>query len=125
VTAPTPCDSCSKPIIFVAVANNADRKLKRMPLDAEPDPAGNVAVVTDGTGTMRGRVLGKGQHALPGETTYCPHFATCTHPEAHRRRQRGNWTAAVNARNADQRRRRTAPAQPDVLPGMHRIGGDR
>ena len=87
---PLRCDTCGQPIIFVVVMNNQGRKPARMPLNAHPDPAGNVAVRTDATRTRIGRVLGKGQHAAGGETLYTPHFATCTNPRAHRRHQRKN-----------------------------------
>lgn len=109
-------------IIFVPVANNAGRKLKSMPLNADPDPAGNVIVTRLGTGALRARVATKGEKAVPPEVTYCPHFATCVDPGAHRRRQqRGNWTSAVNARNADQRRGRARAAPPDIGPGQIRL----
>lgn len=81
------CDSCNTKILFIVCMNNAGRKPKRMPLNPEPDEAGNVAVRVDGTGTRIGRVLGKGQKALPGEVLYTPHFATCKRPNAHRRRR--------------------------------------
>lgn len=113
---------CAAPIIFVRVANEAGHKLRLMPLNAEPDPGGNVAVMADGTGTWRGRVLGRSK-PLEHETVYCPHFATCTDPGEHRRRQRGNWTSAVSARNADQRRGRSRGhgTSPAIGPGMTRL----
>lgn len=119
------CDTpkCGARIFFVVIANQAGRKPRLMPLDAEPDPGGNVAAYQDETGTWRGRVLGKGQPA-PHETLYCPHFATCTDPGAHRRRQKDAWRRAESGHKAAQRNRRGGPrpaAQPQ--PGMFRIPG--
>lgn len=133
LTEPAACESCAAKgtqamIIFVLVDNNAGRKLRHMPLNAVPDPHGNVAVRVDGTGTLRGRVLGKDQKAAGGETLFCPHFATCKDPGAHRRsQQRADWAQARSAHAAALRRGRTKPAQPDVLPGMTRLspGGTR
>ena len=50
---------------------------KRMPIDLDPDPAGNVAVRVDAHGVLRARVLAKGEQAEPGERVHVPHFATC------------------------------------------------
>jgi hypothetical protein len=103
------CDSCSAPIIFIVVANNAGRKPRRMPVNPVPDPGGNVAVRIDGTGTRIGRVLGKGQKPAGGERLYCPHFATCTHPERHRRFSANSSRAA---------KPKPAAKTPPALPGM-------
>jgi hypothetical protein len=123
------CESCAGQdveawIVFATVSNNAGRKPSKMPVDAEPHPKGNVAAFRDVHKRLTGRVLAKDQQPTPYETRFMPHFATCVDPQAHRRRQRGNWTSAVNARSADQRRGRSrgqgrgAPIPPDVLPGM-------
>jgi hypothetical protein len=97
---PVPCGSCAAKgtralIIFVPVANNAGRRLKAMPLNADPDPSGNVAVTRTGTGALRGRVLVGAQKAIPPEVTYCPHFATCVAPQAHRKPRRDKGRGAV------------------------------
>jgi hypothetical protein len=97
---PVPCDSCAAKginalIVFIPVANNAGRKMRPMPLNAEPDPAGNVAVSRTGSGALRGRVLAGGQKAIPPEVTYCPHFATCVAPGAHRKLRRDKGRGAV------------------------------
>lgn len=50
---------------------------KAMPVNLEPDPAGNVAVYVDGAGVIRARVV---SHDLPLATfehLHVPHFATC------------------------------------------------
>lgn len=70
---PTICrrPGCRRQIRFVQTKND-----KWMPVDAAPDPKGNVAVYVDETGTWRGRVLGD---ATPHrwEKIYMPHVATC------------------------------------------------
>lgn len=73
------CAGCGKPILW-AVTDNA----KRMPLDPEPDPDGNVAVWQD-TG-RRCRVLLKGEQPTAYERLYMPHWATCTNPPQKRRK---------------------------------------
>jgi hypothetical protein len=99
---PIPCGSCAAKnvralIIFVPVANNAGHKLRPMPLNAEPDPGGNVAVLKTGTGALRGRVLTKNQKPVPPDVVYCPHFATCVAPAAHRKPRRDKGRTAVQA----------------------------
>lgn len=125
-----PCPSCAAAdveawIIFAIVSNNQGRKPSKMPVDAEPNDKGNVAAFRDVHKRLTGRVLVKDQQPAPYETRYMPHFATCKDPGAHRRRQRGNWTSANNARAADRRRGRSRQAPPgipsDVLPGMTRL----
>lgn len=60
---------------------------KRMPLDLEPDPEGNVyRVLVDGK--PRARVLGGGDHRPPdGTVMFRPHWATCPDSEVFKRRQ--------------------------------------
>jgi hypothetical protein len=127
MTMPTPvishCDTarCGAAIFFVVVSNQAGRKPKLMPVNAAPDPGGNVAVLQDETGTWRGRVLGKDQEPAAWEARYCPHFATCTDPGAYRRRQRDDWNHARSAYAAAQRTRRAGrPAAQPAGPGMLR-----
>jgi len=50
----------------------------KMPVDraSADDPAGNLAVWRDG-GTLRFRVLGKGEEPGPGEHRGISHYATC------------------------------------------------
>lgn len=81
---PTPCDSCAATgttalIRFVRV--HGEHGLSWMPVNAGPDPAGNVALGPNGTA----RVLAKDQKPTATEVLYQPHFATCVAPEAHRR----------------------------------------
>jgi hypothetical protein len=122
---PAACESCQAEIIFALISNQAGRKPSWMPLNPDPDPDGNVAAYCDETGRMRGRVLVKGQEPAPHEKRYLPHFASCTNPAAHRRRQRGKWTSAQAAHRSGQRRGRNQPARFDVLPGMTRLPARR
>lgn len=123
MTASTLCQApgCREPIVLAVVSNNEGKPPSRMPLNPEPDPAGNVACYHDETGRLRGRVLVSGQEPSPHETRYMPHFATCTDPEGHRRRrQRGRWTSAQSGHAQQRRRRRGGPKEPPMLPGMAR-----
>lgn len=106
---PVPCESCHAPIIFAVVHNQAGHKPARMPLNAEPDPAGNVACFRDVTGTLQGRVLSRGQHPAAHETRYMTHFATCTRPEAHRHRQRKGEAFGERTRQPGGRRPAPTP----------------
>jgi hypothetical protein len=92
---PVACGSprCQAKIIFVTVANNLGHKPRQMPLNAEPDPTGNVAVMVTGTGALTGYILRTGQKAVPPEVTYMPHFATCTDPAWYRRKRDKGRTA--------------------------------
>lgn len=85
-----------------------------IPRNGDGSDARNVAAYQDPTGRWLARVLKRGEEPLGYERRFMPHFATCTTPEAHRRRQRGRWTSAQNAQRAGQRRRRTtsSPQQP-------------
>lgn len=79
---PTPqgvsaCPSCHKPIRWAITAAG-----KRQPVNAEPDDKGNLAVYTDGTGTLRARVLTADRPTLEHlEWRAMPHVATCVGPE--------------------------------------------
>ena len=75
------CRICQDPIIFALVGNREGRPPSRMPLNPQPDPAGNVAVYRDAQRTLVGRVLGKDDHVLGYERLMMPHFATCAKPE--------------------------------------------
>lgn len=69
----TPCRDCGQRIMLVRTPPSEKRpKGGWMPLDPEPNPAGNVAI----DGTMRAVVVGVG-HPLHRGELYMPHFATC------------------------------------------------
>lgn len=73
------CARCKAPIIWArTMASESGRGGKAMPLNAEPDPAGNVAVRLVTPTTRVCRVLGKGEgHDQRAEQLYMPHAATC------------------------------------------------
>jgi len=74
------CSSCAAPIRWVVTLGD-----KRMPLDVDPHPDGNVVrVVTDGR--VRARVL-NGDEMPAQETAWRSHFVTCPHAAEHRRRK--------------------------------------
>jgi len=69
------CSSCDAPIIW-AVTDAG----KRMPLDAEPAPDGNVVLTRVG-GQARAR---KGSEFGPNMPRHKSHFATCPNANQHR-----------------------------------------
>lgn len=96
------CTSCERPIYW-AITENA----KRQPIDAEPDPAGNLAVYRDALGVLRSRVLGDGEQPEPWEKRAMPHHATCTHADEHRRgRRKAPKQLPPNVIRLDDRRKR-------------------
>lgn len=103
---PTVCAGCDALVWFATVSNSAGRPPSQMPLNARPDPAGNVAAYHDDKDVWRARVLPKGTQAAPHERVYMPHFATCPNPEAYRKRQRDDWRKAQADVNRDRRNRR-------------------
>lgn len=75
------CNSCDAAIRWVLTP-----KGKRMPLDPEPSPAGNV-LVEDGVGlTLGGDLLIAALHEE--RDLYTSHFATCPNAARHRGRPR-------------------------------------
>lgn len=66
------CRSCPARVAFAVTEKGA-----RMPLDLEPDPAGNVAVYVDGSGTARARVVTAAEPLATYEQLHLPHFASC------------------------------------------------
>lgn len=77
----TQCSRCKAPIVWArTVASGNGPGGKAMPLDAYPDPAGNVAArVTDRRRSIvLARVLGKDEtHDHRVEVLAMPHFASC------------------------------------------------
>jgi hypothetical protein len=70
------CRRCAAPIRWGKTA-----KGRRMPLDAEPNPEGNV-VMLDEFGNVR--VLKKDEEPPRGVARWMPHWASCPHAEAFR-----------------------------------------
>jgi hypothetical protein len=79
--APATCSSCLAPIRWVLTLGD-----KRMPLDVDPHPDGNVVIITTPEGDVRGRVL-TGEHLPAQDTAYRAHFVTCPNAADHRRRR--------------------------------------
>lgn len=74
------CTSCHASIVWAIT----DRS-KRMPLDATPNPEGNMAVMRDETDTLVCRAITAERPLRPGERAYQPHFASCPNAERHRK----------------------------------------
>lgn len=71
-----PCRGCAEPIEWA----RTDKNDRWTPINAEPDPAGNLVVVdVMPNGTKRVRTLANAeQGGLFAETRYMPHHATCS-----------------------------------------------
>lgn len=75
------CKGCGAPIRFVTTPAG-----RSMPVDARPNPRGNVAVHEAVDGTWYGRVLTNAADQLRRhEKLHMPHFATCPLARALRR----------------------------------------
>lgn len=69
------CRTCGAPIVWVRTTND-----KRMPLDVEPAPNGNIRMV-DGVAVY----ASKDAPVEPGEKLYLSHFVTCPDRDQHRK----------------------------------------
>ncbi|MEU9400590.1 hypothetical protein [Streptomyces sp. NPDC048242] len=70
------CDTCSARIRWAMTARG-----RRQPVNADPDPDGNLAARTDHLGVLRVRVLaGERARLEGGEWQAMPHVATCASP---------------------------------------------
>lgn len=75
------CSSCGAAILWSITPNG-----KRMPLDEEPVPHGNVIVHTE-RGQLRAETLKKDdERRESGEPLYLSHHATCPHGKSWRRK---------------------------------------
>lgn len=63
---------CGGPILWTVTSTG-----NRLPVDPEPNPAGNVAVYRDHTKTLRSRVVSAERPLETFERPAMPHFATC------------------------------------------------
>ena len=70
------CRSCKAPILWAKTENG-----RLIPLDPEPDAAGNVALVDGVAVVLTARVLER----IRGATLHRSHFATCPYADDHRR----------------------------------------
>lgn len=99
--APRLCSSCSQPIfwgqILVAAVDprdgatiwvrskKDDGRFKSMPVNSQPDPAGNIVLFhRPGEGIVC-RVLRRGEEPPPGAKLRTSHFSTCPNAARHRR----------------------------------------
>ena len=118
---PTQCEACNAAIWFKLVTGPRGQAL-RMPLRAEPDPAGTVAAAP-GRDWQHGRFLGAGENpdeAL-AEQRWRNHFDDCPHADVFRRDRRKIAADLAQDDRAHGRRTRTPPAapaeQPSLFPG--------
>lgn len=73
---PSPCPDCGAPVLLTITA-----KGRRLHVDPEPNPRGNMACYTDHTGTVRSRGLTRERpHLEHAEWQAMPHPATCKRP---------------------------------------------
>ncbi|MFF9123204.1 hypothetical protein ACF09J_07880 [Streptomyces sp. NPDC014889] len=72
------CGDCHGRIRWAITVNG-----KRQAVNADPDPKGNLAAHTDGTGTLKVRVLTAERPTLEhAEWQAMPHAATCSRPRS-------------------------------------------
>lgn len=77
MTARTPCKACGASILWAETALG-----RRIPLNATPDPTGNVELHADGRAVVHKTA------PLTGVTTYRTHFETCPNASQFRRPRR-------------------------------------
>lgn len=101
--APRLCSSCSAPIFWAQIlesstdprdgsvvwvrAKKPDGRYKAMPVNAQPDPAGNVVLFRRSGEGIVCRVLKKGEEPPPSAKLRTSHFATCPNAHEHRRKR--------------------------------------
>jgi hypothetical protein len=77
------CRSCEAPIVW-----GKTRAGRAMPLDAEPDPAGNVVLLANGTAVvLTADEAAERRLTFPEEVRRMPHHATCPQADEWRRRR--------------------------------------
>lgn len=76
------CRSCGQEILWAVTA----AKGRRIPLDPEPVPDGNVILVQVTTGVTEAVVLRAEDRPAAGKARYVSHFSTCPQAAQHRRR---------------------------------------
>lgn len=80
----TACRSCGAPIRWAVTVNG-----KRMPLDEQPDPDGNLVLSDPTPGAYAPTVAFTTQNTLPlpdDPPRFTSHFATCPNADQHRRK---------------------------------------
>jgi hypothetical protein len=73
------CRSCGAPVLWAVTAEG-----KRMPVDAEPAPAGNL-IVDQTARPWTVRVVPPDDLLIGDPPRYLSHFATCPHANEHRK----------------------------------------
>lgn len=74
------CDWCHALILWTVTAAG-----RRLPVDAEPNEAGNVAIYRDAPGTLRSRAIAADRPGLDHlERRMMPHAASCSRPKSSR-----------------------------------------
>lgn len=76
------CSSCGAPITWALTLNG-----KRMPVDAQPNPAGSffLATMRGANGSTYIVAVHAGEQPLEGPRRYSSHFSTCPNAAEHRR----------------------------------------
>jgi hypothetical protein len=74
------CGSCHARIRWALTGSG-----KRIPVDRDPVPDGNLFYVGDEDGPPTVAVITKGRRPPPGADRYTSHFATCPNAASHRR----------------------------------------
>ena len=77
------CNSCGAPIRWAETTNG-----RRMPVNAEPDPDGNVVLLYPSPGAALAMIVDPGQTTLDDAPRYLSHFATCPNADQHRKDRR-------------------------------------
>ncbi|HKE79039.1 MAG TPA: hypothetical protein VKB54_07010 [Solirubrobacteraceae bacterium] len=93
------CRSCGAQIVWAET-----EKGRRMPVDADPNPLGQI--VLRGHGTTPLAICGVPDDAYPGEPRYASHFQTC--PQA------GDWRRRRPPERASTRWRIVSAPDPDI-----------
>lgn len=81
------CRACQAEIVFAQTNRVSQGKPVVMPVDAEPDPKGNIMLELRGD-TYYAGTLGRNQAAGArdnGVSLHLPHFATCTQSDRFRK----------------------------------------
>lgn len=79
--------TCTGPTCGATIRWAVTREGRRLPLNPDPDPAGNVVIETNATGEIRARILTGPELPAQGEA-WMPHWKTCPDSPVFQRLQR-------------------------------------